>query len=396
MALGFDICIVGGCGHVGLPLGIAFAETGKRVALYDINAAAVKAVNAGMMPFKEEGGEAALKRVLKSDNLRATSEPKTIALASVVILVVGTPVDEHLNPQTWEVMEVVKDIAQSLRGDQLLVLRSTLYPGMTEKIWAYLRSQGKETQVAYCPERIVEGRALAELQTLPQIVGGCTDAATEAASELFGTLTHRVIVASPTEAEMAKIFTNSWRYLNFAISNQFYMIADSHGLDFYKIYQIMTDDYPRLKSFARAGFAAGPCLFKDTMQLSAFSGNDFFLGHAAMLINEGMPDYIVSRMKETFDLSQQRVAIIGMAFKAESDDPNESLSYKLRKKLAIEVREVMCHDPYIKDERFTTLEEIHKRADIVVVGAPHAIYAREDWSGKAVIDIWNFYQNKET
>jgi UDP-N-acetyl-D-mannosaminuronic acid dehydrogenase len=377
-------------------MGIAFAEQGKHVVLQDVDVEAVEKVNAGKLPFMEEGAGEALKLVLKEQKLVATTDVRMLTLASAVILVLGTPVDEHLNPQTDKIMATIRDIESSLRGDQLLVLRSTLYPGMTEKIHSYLRGKGKQTLVAYCPERLLEGKSLTEVHEIPQIVGGCSEAATEAAGELFGLLTEKIITTGPTEAEMAKLFTNAQRYINFAISNQFYMIADSHGLDFNEIYRAMVVDYPRLKSFSRAGFAAGPWLFKDTMQLTAYSGNNFFLGHSAMLVNEGMPDYIVQRLKEAYDLSQSRVAILGMAFKANSDDPRESLSFKLKKKLEIEAREVLCHDPYVKGQNFVSLEDIHKRADIVVVATPHQVYSQEDWSGKAVVDIQDFYNPRLT
>jgi UDP-N-acetyl-D-mannosaminuronic acid dehydrogenase len=187
--------------------------------------------------------------------------------------------------------------------------------------------------------------------------------------------------------------TNTWRYINFAISNQFYMIANSNGYDFYNVYNAMTEDYPRLKSFAKAGLAAGPCLFKDTMQLSAYSGNNFFLGHSAMLVNEGLPGFIIDAMKKKYDLAHSIVGVLGMAFKGDSDDPRESLSYKLKKGLEVEADEVLCHDPYIKDPRFVSLEEIKRRADIVVVATPHSAYKAMDWKGKAVVDMWNFYGN---
>ena len=331
MAKSYDICIVGGCGHVGLPLGIAFADQDKNVALYDLNEKSVDVISAGKMPFMEEGGEAALKKVLKNGKLKATTDSKVVADSKVVIMVIGTPVDEHLNPKVRDIIKAVKEIQNHLSADQLLVMRSTLYPGMTDKVHAYLQRQGIKTLVAFCPERIVEGKALTEIHDLPQIVAGCNDEATKRATELFGILTKKVIATKPIEAEIAKLFTNTWRYINFAISNQFYMIANSQGLDFYNIYNAMTEDYPRLKSFARAGLAAGPCLFKDTMQLSAFSGNNFFLGHSAMLINEGLPDFIVNAMKQKFDLSHCKVAVLGMAFKGDNDDPRESLSYRLKK-----------------------------------------------------------------
>lgn len=387
----FDVCIVGGCGHVGLPLGMAFADAGQNVVLYDINEITIAKVNNGVVPFKENGAEPVLKRVLKKNKLTATDDPDVIGNAKVVITVIGTPVDEHLNPRVHDIIKAMMQIEDQLHDDQLLVMRSTLYPGVTDKVHEYLKKKGKKTLVAFCPERIAEGHALTELYELPQIVAGCTPEATKRATALFKTLTKKVIVTKPVEAELAKLFTNTWRYINFAISNQFYMIANASGHDFYNIYNAMTEDYPRLKAFAKAGLAAGPCLFKDTMQLSAFSGNNFFLGHSAMLVNEGLPDFIIKSMKDRFKLEDKTVGILGMAFKGENDDPRESLSYKLMKKMELEADTVLCHDPYIQDGRFVSLDEIHKQADIVVLAAPHRLYAEEDWKGKEVIDIWNYY-----
>lgn len=391
----YDVCIIGGCGHVGLPLGIAFADQGMNVVLYDINQTAIDMVNAGKLPFMEEGGEELLTKVIKQNNLQATQDKSVLAKSRTVIMVIGTPVDEHLNPRVSDIFRALKDIEDQLQDDQLLVMRSTLYPGVTDKVQAYLKTINKKTLVAFCPERIVEGHAITELHELPQIVAGCSNEATERAVALFGALTPKIISVKPQEAELAKLFTNTWRYINFAISNQFYMIANDAGLDFYNIYNAMTEDYPRLKSFAKAGLAAGPCLFKDTMQLSAFSGNAFFLGHAAMLINEGLPGYIVDTMLAEQDLTDKTIGLLGMAFKANSDDPRESLSYKLMKRLQFEAKEVLCNDPHINDDRFVSLDEIHKRADIIVVAATHKEYAEEDWGTKPVVDIWNFYSKKE-
>jgi UDP-N-acetyl-D-mannosaminuronic acid dehydrogenase len=389
----FDICIVGGCGHVGLPLGMAFADQGKKVVLYDINTKVIKSVNEGKVPFMESGAEPILKKVTKNGTLTATNIVKVVSQSKTVILVVGTPVDAHLNPKVHDIINAVKEIEDQLSDDQLLIMRSTLYPGTTEKVYNYLlkQRQGKQTLVAFCPERIVEGHALTELYALPQIVAGCNDISTKRASEIFKLLTPKIFVTSPIEAELAKLFTNTWRYINFAISNQFYMIANNHGLDFYNIYSAMVSDYPRLKAFAKAGLAAGPCLFKDTMQLSSFSGNNFFLGHSAMLVNEGLPDFVVESMKKKYDLDNRVVAILGMAFKGDNDDPRESLSYKLKKRLEIEAGEVLCHDPYIKDPRFVSLDEIRKRADIIVVATPHNVYAEESWEDKDLVDMWNYY-----
>jgi UDP-N-acetyl-D-mannosaminuronic acid dehydrogenase len=230
------------------------------------------------------------------------------------------------------------------------------------------------------------------LVTLPQIVSGCDAEAVERASALFGRIARSLIELSPLEAELTKIFANVWRYIQFATANQFFMIAADHGLDFYKIHDALTRDYPRMAGLPRSGFAAGPCLFKDTMQLSAAYHNHFALGHAAMLVNEGLPNYLVGLAKQRYDLAGMTVGILGMAFKAESDDPRESLSYKLRKLLEAEAGEVLCTDEYIKGPRFVTVEEVLARADLLFVGAPHRRYrGLEIPEDLPVVDVWNLY-----
>lgn len=386
----YDICIIGGCGHVGLPLGIGFADKGQRVVLYDLNKVAVNKINEKIMPFLEEGAQDVLSRVVSSKMLVATTDMSVVSQAPILILVIGTPVDEHLNPRLHEVMGAVQQLLKYLKDDQLIILRSTLYPGVTQKIHDYLRSKGIKTSIAFCPERIAEGHALKEFSMLPQIVSGVDDHSVKWAAQLFSILNKDIVELSPIEAELAKLFSNAWRYLNFAISNQFYMIANSYGLDFYKIYEGMVKNYPRLQGFARAGFAAGPCLFKDTMQLSAFSNNNFFMGHAAMLVNEGLPNYITEELKRKVPLSEKVVGILGMAFKANNDDPRESLSYKLKKVLELEAKKVLCSDVYVSAPDFVKWDELVKRADIVILATPHREYKSIDFKNKPVVDIWNF------
>ena len=159
-----------------------------------------------------------------------------------------------------------------------------------------------------------------------------------------------ILFLSPIEAELAKLFTNTWRYIQFSIANYFYQITTQKNLDFYKIYEAITYNYPRAKDFPAAGFAAGPCLHKDTMQVVAYSNNSFFMGHAAMLVNEGLPNFIVQRLKEKYSLKDKIVGILGMAFKANNDDKRESLSYKLRNILDIEAKKVICSDVYIRED----------------------------------------------
>jgi UDP-N-acetyl-D-mannosaminuronic acid dehydrogenase len=374
-----------------LPLGLLLAETGKQVALVDINAAVVAQVNEGRMPFVERGGEELLRKVLARKTLRATLDASVVASADVVVLVTGTPVDEHLNPNIGTLDRVIDAYAAHVKPGQLLILRSTVYPGTTQRVAAGLAARGLDVDVAFCPERIAQGYALEESSKLPQIVSGVTPRAAERAASFFGGFVAKTLPLEPMEAELAKLFTNTWRYLSFAASNQFYTLANDFGLDFHRIYDAMVVDYPRMAGFARPGFAAGPCLFKDTMQLAAFSNNSFFLGHAAMLVNEGLPNYLVTRLKQRYPLKEKTVGILGMAFKADNDDPRESLSYKLRRVLSLEAKAVLCSDPLIQDPTFVGTEDLLARSDIVMLGSPHSVYRHVDTGDKPVVDVWNFW-----
>ena len=389
MTFSQDITIIGGCGHVGLPLGIAFADRGLRVSLYDTDRSAVDLVNTGVMPFQEEGASELLKRVIDNGSLTATTEPASVGRSENVIVVIGTPVDEHLNPDPQAVPRALEPCVEHLKDGQLLVLRSTVYPGVTALVERMMRKLGRDLDVAFCPERIAEGQALRELHHLPQIVAGRSDRAKERAAKLFGALTSDIVELEPEEAELAKLFTNTWRYIKFAISNQLYMIANDFGLDYEKIREAITYNYPRAADLPGAGFAAGPCLLKDTMQLAAFNNNNFTLGNAAMAVNEGLPLYLVAKLEEEHDLSEMTVGILGMAFKGGSDDTRSSLSYKLKRILQFKAAETLCTDPHVTDDpTLLPLEDVLARADLVIIATPHDDYRGLDLDQPAV-DIWN-------
>ena len=384
-----DLAIVGGCGRVGLPLGIAFAEAGLTVTLYDHDDAAVDRVRAGKMPFREEGADQALERVTGSGALIASTEPAVVSEAANVVIVVGTPVDEHLNPDPESILRVVDALLGHLVDGQLLVLRSTVYPGVTAMVDLRLRTERRDVDVSFCPERIAEGRALAELRELPHIVSGCSPRALQRAADLFGRLGGTIVELGVEEAELAKLFTNTWRYVRFAAANQLYMIANDFGLDFERIRAAVTRDYPRAADMPGPGFAAGPCLLKDTMQLAAFNNNNFTLGNASMMINEGLPLYVIARLAQRYDLETMTVGILGMAFKGESDDTRSSLSYKLKRLLRFRTARVLCTDPYVADDPdLRPLQEVLSASDLLVIGAPHRAYASLDVR-VPVVDIWN-------
>jgi UDP-N-acetyl-D-mannosaminuronic acid dehydrogenase len=384
-----DVVVLGGGGHVGLPLSLVLAKAGLRVGIYDTNESTLQRIAAGEMPFMETGADELLREVLETGRLEFGSTGAMIERTEQLIVVIGTPVDEFLGPSMTVFERAVNQIAPHLRDGALVVLRSTVYPGTTGYVTQNLAEAGCRVDVAFCPERIAEGHALEELHTLPQIIGADDDRAADRATALFEHIVSKTVRTSTKEAELAKLFTNTWRYMKFAVANQFFMIADQAGVDYTNVLQAIREDYPRAQDLPGPGFAAGPCLFKDTMQLSAFTSDHFPMGQAAMLVNEGLPAYIVSALERRYSgLQGKTVGILGMAFKAESDDTRASLSYKLRKLLSWAGARVVCTDPYVMDERLTTLDCVLEESDVLVLGAPHKAYRGLHIGGKDVVDIW--------
>ena len=374
---------------MGIPLGLAFASKGKDVELVDVNPSAVEAINAGKLPFKEEGAEALLKAHI-GKNLRATADAAIVKEQDVVVFVTGTPVDEHLNPKIHDVVKVLDAYLPLLSKRQLIVLRSTIFPGVTRIVEEKLKSKLGVANLAFCPERIVQGKGIEEIFNLPQLVSGVNKKAENAAAALFASIAPKIIRIKPEEAELAKLMTNAWRYLEFAIANQFYMMVEKQGLDFYRILEAMKEDYPRAKHFASAGLAAGPCLFKDTMQLSAFHSNEFFLGHSAMLVNEGLPNFLVSQLEAKMGpLKGKKIGIMGLAFKADNDDIRESLSFKVKKLLEMKMAEVLVTDEYVPGAM--PLKRFLKDADGVILGVPHSAY-RKLKIKKPFVDCWGCWR----
>src|SRR5512141_704090 len=384
-----DVVVLGGGGHVGLPLSLAFVQAGLRVGIYDTNQATLDRIAGGEMPFLEAGADELLREILPTGRLEFTTSGETIGRTMCLVVVIGTPVDEFLGPSMTIFEKAVDQIAPHLREGALVILRSTVYPGTTAYVAQHLAERGCVVDVAFCPERIAEGHALEELHSLPQIIGADTDVAAERAAQLFGVLASKTIRTTTKEAELTKLFTNTWRYMKFAVANQFFMIADQAGVDYTNILRAIREDYPRAADLPGPGFAAGPCLFKDTMQLAAFTADHFPLGQAAMQVNEGMPAYIVSALERRHStLRGKTVGILGMAFKAESDDIRASLSFKLRKLLEWAGARVLATDPYVTDHRLVPLEDVLKDSDIIVIAAPHRAYRALDLAGREVVDIW--------
>lgn len=388
------IAVVGGGGHVGLPLSLVLADRGYPVVVVDSDEQKLALIASGTFPFLERDGDEFLGRVLRRGSLVLTSDHACVKDCHVIIVTVGTPIDEHLNPNLAPIYACIEQVQPYLHSGHVIVMRSTLFPGTSNKIYERLQAAGLDVGVSFCPERIVEGRALVELPRIPQIVSATDERTLAIVKSVFSSVTPEVVELGLTEAEVAKLFSNAWRYVKFAVANQFYVMSTQKGLDFYRIRDAMMRGYERAVDFPSAGFTAGPCLFKDTMQLAAFDRQHFMLGHAAMLMNETLPESLVEEAKRFGALAGRRVGILGMAFKADSDDPRESLAYKLRRLLRYEGAQVLCTDPFVRDPSLSPLEVVLDHADLLFVGCPHAVYRSVNFEGRCVIDCWGLVRSR--
>jgi len=381
----YDICVVGGSGHIGAPLAILFASKGLKVLIYDLNKTTMDIIASGKLPFLENGYEPYLETALKNNNLFFTSNSNDVKYAKNLIITIGTPIDEFHNPKINEIIKCLNDLP--LHNNQLLILRSTLFPGTTEYVARYLKSKNLNLQIAFCPERVVQGEAIKEMQQLPQIISGINKQSAANATELFKLITSKIVHLDVMEAEFAKLFANTYRYIQFAATNQFYEMATSAGLNYNKILKGAKQDYSRLRDLPGPGFAGGPCLFKDTLQLCAYSDNNFPLGQSAIQANEGLPAFLVRRLESRFNLINYTVGLLGMSFKANSDDPRTSLSYKLKKILTFKSKQVLTTDPLVSDPDLLPLNEVIDKSDILIVCVPHDQY--NNIKNKTIINIWN-------
>ena len=385
------ISIIGGAGHVGFPLGLAFADKNQQVNLIDLNKNNLNKIKRGVMPFYEMGAKKILLKALKKNKIILSSDLSSIKKSKFIIICIGTPINKNLKPQTKEFFNFFSLLFKHVNKNQIIIIRSSVFPGVVSKIYNKFRKINKN--ISYCPERIVQSKALIELPNLPQIVSGTTKKSIKESSNLFKKICKKILLSSIKEAELIKLFSNTNRYINFAIANQLYLICEKYDVNFNKIRDLMRLGYERNLNLPKSGFSAGPCLLKDTMQLSSFYDGNFDLGLASMKVNEkSMVDLELEKIKKVKNFKKKTVGILGVAFKAETDDVRDSLSIKLIKKLKKRKINTIYSDIYYSDTYSYNTKNLIKKSDIVILGAPHKKYKKINFpKNKILIDIWGFY-----
>jgi len=393
-----------GLGRVGLPLALFLAEKGHHVIGVDIDNEKLSIINSGKFPFQEKGAQELLSKNLHKSFNVTSNQYEAASNSDYLIITLGTPVDENLNPLISPLTNFFLDIMNSLKPGHTIILRSTIFPGATNYVKRLLEEKtglkvGKDVFLCFCPERIAEGKSLEELPKIPQIIGGFDEQSIDNAETLFRTVTNKIYRTNPKRAELAKLFSNMYRYINFAIGNQFMMIAEEHGEDIVEIVKLVNKDYKR-GGLCSPGLTAGPCLYKDGFFL--LEGQPYSeLITSSWRINEGVPGYLIKKILKQKEVYNKNVVILGKGFKKDVDDSRNSLAYKAKKIFESNYANVKMHDPFIPPNE--DLFKLLKKADIIFVATNHSYYETLDLNkikeivneDCLIVDIWNIFKKNK-
>lgn len=382
------ISIIGGAGHIGLPLAVKLAEKNFKINIIDTHEENLLKISKNQPPFKEIDLKKRLGKVLKKKLLSFSKSLKSIKQSKYVIVCIGTPISDKLKPDSKLFYDLFKNLSKYLVRNNHIIIRSSILPGTSVKVYNTIKFNCKN--LTYCPERIVEGFSLKELPIIPQIIAGSNKNTVNEAKNLFKKITKDIIIANFIEAELSKIYSNLYRYINFAIPNEMYLISKKLNANFIKIREIMRFNYPRNNGLAKAGFVGGPCLMKDSMQISYLFDKEKSLINAAYETNEKLPEKIVNDLKnKNFD--GKLVGVMGLAFKGDSDDIRGSLSYKLIKILKKNKFKVLFSDPYVDYKNKVSEKELISKSKVIIIGTNHSKYKRlKIPKNKELIDLSGF------
>jgi UDP-N-acetyl-D-mannosaminuronic acid dehydrogenase len=390
-----------GLGRVGLPLALSFADRGLRVIGVDNDLARLGALREGRMPFAETGTEDLLERVMEGGRLSLSERVADAAQATQIVITLGTPSFSHIEIDMRDIRSALDDLLSVLEPGHSLILRSTVAPGTTEFVAGYVAKHrgfviGEEVFVAHAPERIAAGRFLEEIDTLPCIIGGVGTRSGEVAAELFEVFGAPIVQTTPVQAELAKIWTNILRYTNFALPNLLMMDCEQSGANVFEVIDLINRDYPR-GGIAQPGLTAGTCLRKDFAFSEERSHAPGML-LAVSRVNESVPLFLLEGMKRRLgELANRKVAVLGLAFKADTDDERDSLAHKLIRLLERELADVAVHDPHVPTPT-VSLEEAIDDAAAVLMATNHsefrdtgtlAAIAERAGGDCLIVDPWN-------
>ena len=407
-----------GMGYVGVTLSVSLANLGHQVTGIDIESAVIERLNDGASHILEPGLPDMLSANLKRGSINFNTAIKS-SLDSIYVIAVGTPLDSESKPDMSALRNVLNVIAEVLEQGNQIMLRSTVPVGVTRDfVIPYLEERtglkaGVNFYVSFAPERTVEGDAMNELKTLPQVVGGYTPECVRNSVEFWSTLTPFVIRVDNLEAaELVKLANNTYRDLTFSFANELALLSDQFNVNTFDLISAANEGYPRDKIPFPSPGVGGPCLTKDPILFSATSKgmrDDAVLGISSRKINERALQYPIKLMEKYAKkiqkpLSKLNLLIVGVAFKGipETKDIRGSVSIDLFNKVSKLVNSVFAWDAIISSDELATMGfEVMENLNIAVHNADMVLIMNNhpdnvDSSmyvppkhGKLLFDGWN-------
>lgn len=399
-----------GLGYIGLPTAVVMANHGVRVHGVDVNASAVERIQRGEVTIVEPGLEEQLKQAVNSGRLTATTEMQH---GDAFVIAVPTPFKENYEGDLTYIMSAAESIAPQLRGDETVILESTSPPRTTEKLAARIMelrpdlsqdgADGKPiVHFAYCPERILPGKALEELITNDRIIGGRTPEAARRAREVYASFCEgELLVTDDVTAEMSKLTENSFRDVNIAFANELSLIADNLGIDVWELIEL-ANHHPRVNILQPGPGVGGHCIAVDPWFIVAADRENSNLIRTAREVNDGKPKWVIGQVEQACShIDSPVIAALGLAFKANIDDLRESPAMNITKDLAEHVSHatVLAVEPNVSElpkglqglpnVEFAEYQDAIERADVVLLLVDHDEFKAlpaTALKGKAVVD----------
>ncbi len=380
-----DVSVVGGAGHIGLPLSCYIASKGHKVTIVDTNEDVLKNLKNDNLPFSEVNLEEYWK-LAKNNNIELSNKTQSIENSDFIVITLGSS-SEIEDVKIFD--SLLNDVLQNARPESKIILRSTINIETIETIESNELFIEKNLKLAYCPERIAEGMSLEELPTMPQIIGVKNDEDFQIFHNFFDSINISSKKTTFRNAVFLKLFTNTYRYAEFSLVNEFYNIAKEQLIDFDDIVSLAKDNYPRLKNLPSKGFVGGPCLIKDTKTFIKEYDESNSLLSSIQNVNDKFFENIFNECLEMFE--NKTVIQLGLSFKPNSDDLRSSLSLRFYFYLIENGFKVYPVDKFVKSEeiKFYEFGEVEDLTNNILIATYHDYFKKLNLSNKKVVTVGN-------
>ena len=394
-------------GYIGLPTATMFSCYGHKVIGVDVNEKVVNNINKGKIIIEEPNLEEIVEDVVKKGNLIASISPKE---SDVFIISVPTPIKDDKTSDMSYVISATKSIVKYLKEGNIVVLESTSPVGTTEEVVKPIIEEsglkvGRDIMLGYCPERVIPGKIIYELKNNDRVIGGIDKKSAEEIRKIYKTIVDGNIYFTDCKtAELCKLMENTYRDVNIALSNELLLICDKLNINVWEVIEY-SNKHPRVNLHTPGPGVGGHCLAVDPWFIIEKEPELSNIIKSSRLLNDSMPEYVYNKIDKILQKDKsKKITILGITYKANTDDMRESPIIKLIDKLLKNNYNVKVFDPYIKDFQINcqSILEACKDSDLLILGVNHDYFKnlpldeiKTTMKGNLILDTRNFLDKEE-